>query len=72
MSRPPISVAQEDPAPLLPVRRIWDARRQCWVESMTVCRDPRGMFSRKDGTEPDSQLTLTFRTDGPGEQPDAA
>ena len=39
---------------------------------MTVCRATRGTFARKDGTEPESQLWFTFRTDGPGEQPDRA
>lgn len=41
-------------------KRVWNAVRKCWVEAMTVCRSGRGFFVNKEGTEPDSQLSLPF------------
>lgn len=45
-------------------KRIWDAVRKCWIEAMTVCRKPSGIFTRKNGSEPSSQLRLPFEERG--------
>jgi hypothetical protein len=48
----------DDSLPPYRPRRVWDGER--WIESLTVCRDSIGRYTRKNGTEPISQLVLPF------------
>jgi len=47
----------EDAQPSRP-RRLWDEKRQCWVEAHTFCRDRAGRWACKNGGEPRSELSL--------------
>lgn len=54
---PPRALADRPPQPKYP-RRMWDILRCVWIEAATRVRRPNGRFGRKNGTEPDAQLSL--------------
>jgi hypothetical protein len=52
-----------DDEPPRPPRRLWDPVLRLTYESLTVCRDVIGRFSKRPRKAPPSQLVLPYGAD---------